>query len=63
MDLGELAVRDETRKRNSVHTLRLDLPWEANPPRAEPVYAALLATLTAHGTNLGIATMANSTEG
>ena len=38
-------------------------PLEAHPPRAEPVYAALLATLTAHGTNLGIATMANSTEG
>ncbi len=38
-------------------------PLEAHPPRAEPVYAALLAALTAHGTNLGIATMANSTEG
>lgn len=38
-------------------------PFSGGTPRAENHYHALLAALVAHGTNLGIATMAQSTKG
>ncbi|MBA2764510.1 MAG: Tn3 family transposase [Thermoleophilaceae bacterium] len=39
------------------------LPLGGYQPRADNLYAALLAALVAHGTNLGISTMAQSTKG
>lgn len=39
------------------------IPLRGYHPKADRPYAALLAALVAHGTNLGIATMAQSTEG
>ena len=42
------------------HPLR---PLGGYPPRMERFYPTLLATLVAHGTNLGIAMMGESTEG
>lgn len=38
-------------------------PLGGHRPRVENVYPALLAALVAHGTNLGLATMAQSTKG
>ena len=38
-------------------------PFHGSTPRLENQYPALLAALVAHGTNLGIATMAQSTKG
>lgn len=38
-------------------------PLGGHRSRADCPYPALLATLVAHGTNLGLATMAQSTEG
>jgi TnpA family transposase len=39
------------------------VPLGGHQPRIDNFYAALLAALVAHGTNLGIATMAQSTKG
>jgi hypothetical protein len=39
------------------------VPLGGYQPRVDNFYAALLAALVAHGTNLGIATMAQSTQG
>jgi hypothetical protein len=48
---------------HETHFTRAFRPLGGYEPRSERLYPALLATLIAHGTNLGIAAMGQSAQG